>query len=196
MQPQSLNSDYPDNWNLLKLIYYIKTFYPCFDPDNSLLEQGLILTTDKSLIFALYLKKLLASLSEVELATTDIEFNGPVVSFALTSVPGEFVYGLIDENISDISREVEDCGYWDDMDELNESLCFYVSLYDDICPGTYNLMTNVFEKELFVIHESYIYVQYLKDVEVTLFISVGVDNLVPDSLKYMVPIEEFIRFKQ
>jgi hypothetical protein len=143
----------------------------------------------------LYLKRFLGTMDGFELVTTDIEFNMPVISFSLTSIPGEYVYDLIDLNFLYISKEIEDCSYCDDVCDAEESMCFYLSLYEDHCPGTYNVINSIFEKELFAVLEGYVYVQFLKNKEVTIYISLDIADLVPDRVEDMVPIEEYIRFR-
>lgn len=191
MQTQLLN----ENWDLLKLFYYAKAFYPDFDPDKTILEQSLIMTSDKSLLYMLYLKKLLDSIDGVVVSTYDIELSEPSISFALTSIPGEYAYELINSNVDDISDEIEDCCLWDEAAEPDGDMCFYVPLYEDTCPETFNIIESVFDKELFTALDGYVGVELCKDVEVIIYISVNINNLIPDKINEMIPLEEYIKFR-
>lgn len=185
------------NWSLLKLLYFIETFYPDFDKDKRILEQSLILTYDKNNLFFLYLNKLLSSIDDLSLSTVDIEYSEPMMSFQLSSVSGEPVYELFKKNADDIKQELEDYGCWDDVDDSeNDSMYFYISLDDDSCPDTRDLIERVFEKELLSALEGYVYVEFYMDGEIYMYIDISVNSLLPDCIDDMIPLENYIRFAE
>lgn len=183
-----------NNWSIIKLLYYIKTFYPGFDSNGNILEQCLYMSSEKEFVYMLYLKKLLDSIDGIDNIMFESEFREQVLCFRLGSAQGEQVFDKLSESIDDIRDELY-CNCSLDADDFEGGpLEFCVSLYDETSPTALQIIRESLDESLFKGLEDYIYVNFYEADYVDIYIHLDVSSLFPDNIEQLQPLENYIKF--